>query len=601
MPKNKKTDLIISLVLFVVVLSIYIYTAAPSVYDGDSGDLTVAVNVMGLPYPTGFPLYIILGKIFTTLIPVGSLDFRLNVFSAFCAAAIVALMYFVFKNLGIKRFIAIIGCLTLAFSKTLWSHAGAARVYSLNGLIFVILLLLIIKWFNSRERKYLYLFALLLGVGFGVHISIVFTAAMFLVVLIFTEPKLLINLKFIFRSLILFVIPFIQYAYLFVAYNRFTIMTFGDLSSFNGFVHYITQKDYAYKIGAQSFALVKLILDKTFNLFVNEFTVFVFVLVVLGIVIMGAQKNKRPLFYGLVAVVVANLLLMTNYGNSHDTVILFRYYLLSYIVFSIFIVFALQSISVFVFKHKKLLVSCFVLFSIVPIIPLYANFSANNRHNNNIVLNLAMNVLDSTEENSLIISQGDALSGALWYLQSTGIRKDVIIIDAGLLAADWYVKNQNKLYPDIVNLSILRGDKMGRHLYLAGIAINNRPVYFTFPTTSPSITVYNPINQQEGKLFVVPNGIIYRIFLNQKPDIDFSYEMNEKLWEKYRLDGISYNKNYDYLIVELVREYSIALNNLGIYYYDAGLVNEGLQKFREALEIVPGNITAANNLRGLSE
>src|SRR3972149_8231588 len=56
-----------SLLIFGVTLVIYIKNLSPSVYAGDSGDLISAIITRGVPHPSGYPLYTILGIIFSNI------------------------------------------------------------------------------------------------------------------------------------------------------------------------------------------------------------------------------------------------------------------------------------------------------------------------------------------------------------------------------------------------------------------------------------------------------------------------------------------------------------------------------------------------------
>jgi hypothetical protein len=52
----------------------------------DSGDLLVASATLGIPHPTGYPLYVVLGRV-ASLVPIGSLAYRINLVSALAGAA----------------------------------------------------------------------------------------------------------------------------------------------------------------------------------------------------------------------------------------------------------------------------------------------------------------------------------------------------------------------------------------------------------------------------------------------------------------------------------------------------------------------------------
>src|SRR5260221_10046274 len=75
-----------SLLIFVAFLSLYIATLSPDVLPADSGEFQVVVPLLGVGHPPGFSLYILLGKLFISVVPVGTAAYRLNMFSAFTSA-----------------------------------------------------------------------------------------------------------------------------------------------------------------------------------------------------------------------------------------------------------------------------------------------------------------------------------------------------------------------------------------------------------------------------------------------------------------------------------------------------------------------------------
>ena len=73
-------------------LALYLGTLAPTVTFADAGELAAAAYTLDVAHPPGFPLYLLLGKLFTLLVPWGRVVQRLNAFSALCAAATVGLL-----------------------------------------------------------------------------------------------------------------------------------------------------------------------------------------------------------------------------------------------------------------------------------------------------------------------------------------------------------------------------------------------------------------------------------------------------------------------------------------------------------------------------
>ena len=60
-------DRIGATLLGIGVFAVYAAGACPTIYVGDSGELVTAVHLLGIPHPTGYPLYVLLGKLWTLL------------------------------------------------------------------------------------------------------------------------------------------------------------------------------------------------------------------------------------------------------------------------------------------------------------------------------------------------------------------------------------------------------------------------------------------------------------------------------------------------------------------------------------------------------
>src|SRR4030042_5710976 len=76
----------------ILVSGVYLVTACPTVYLGDSGELTAAAFSIGIPHNSGYPIYVLIGKLFC-LIPLGTIGFRVNFMSCFFGAGTVCLAY----------------------------------------------------------------------------------------------------------------------------------------------------------------------------------------------------------------------------------------------------------------------------------------------------------------------------------------------------------------------------------------------------------------------------------------------------------------------------------------------------------------------------
>lgn len=197
-----KNDWLVAGLVFIASLVGYLLTLTPFICAGDSGELTTAIFNLGAAHPPGYPLYTMLGKVFT-YIPVSTIAFRVNLLSAVVGALTIPLLYlFLVKiiraednsaSIWMDRALAAAGSLLFAFSGTMWSQAVIAEVYTLNIVFAPALLLALLVWqervfLRMREgrsayaERYLLLVAFLLGMSFTNHLLL---AGYFVVFLMF--------------------------------------------------------------------------------------------------------------------------------------------------------------------------------------------------------------------------------------------------------------------------------------------------------------------------------------------------------------------------------------------------------------------------------
>ena len=172
---NKTANLITAIVLFAVTFIIYLTTLAPTVWFIDSGELSAVASTLGIAHPTGYPLFTLVGHLFT-LLPISSSQvYNLHMMSAFFCSLAVFMFAYLMKLLldwhsalshsekGKKTQhaksadkysappnivvygIIIFSSLLLAFSRTFWDSANAVEVYPMHVFFIVTLILLFIK------------------------------------------------------------------------------------------------------------------------------------------------------------------------------------------------------------------------------------------------------------------------------------------------------------------------------------------------------------------------------------------------------------------------------------------------------------------------
>jgi hypothetical protein len=264
-------------------------TLAPTVWFIDSGELAAVASTLGIAHPTGYPLFTIIGYIFSKLPVSGSEIYKLNMMSAFfCTLGIFMfflLLNYIFSSKEkedrtdkkqkkqqvkpaetaqalpaiIKYGIIIASCLMLAFSKTYWGAANSVEVYPLHIFFIITLMLVFIKAVSAnkifaentlsgfiKENKFYLLFALLLGLSFTNHMTTILLAPACLT-LFFTINKSSMKLtpKLLALMAVCFIIGFSVYLYLPIRASQNPVLLWGNPISWERFVWHLTGKQFS--------------------------------------------------------------------------------------------------------------------------------------------------------------------------------------------------------------------------------------------------------------------------------------------------------------------------------------------------------------------
>ena len=107
---------------------LYCLTAARDIVVGDSPDLITAAVTLGVAHPPGYPLFTMLGHLFS-LFPVGPIPFRVNLLSVVCNALTAGVVFLTALRLSGSRIAAVLAALVLALNPTFWRWSLAAEVF----------------------------------------------------------------------------------------------------------------------------------------------------------------------------------------------------------------------------------------------------------------------------------------------------------------------------------------------------------------------------------------------------------------------------------------------------------------------------------------
>lgn len=160
---------------FCATFAVYVRTLLPGVVGGDAGELQYAGPLLALVHPTGQPLYVTLGFLWSHVVRVGSMAYRMNLLAAFFAAVACAILVWALHRLHGVPWIALASGLTLGFGAAFWGQAVIADKYAFSALFASLVTGLALNWDKTRGQplsdKWLYALAATYGISLLHHRS----------------------------------------------------------------------------------------------------------------------------------------------------------------------------------------------------------------------------------------------------------------------------------------------------------------------------------------------------------------------------------------------------------------------------------------------
>jgi len=245
-PVHLRSEWLHLVLVFFATLSIYLWSAPRTVVLEDDGIFILAAYFNGVAHPPGYPLYTLLGKL-ATLVPVGSIAYRVHALSALFGASACACLWWFARCLIPERKFAYVAGLGFGFSQTFWSQAIIAEIYTLNVLLFFLLLNMALQYSTGtalKDKRLLILMAFIYGLSLSNHWPL----------MILSTPALLIVLwprRRQFVSMIPVCLPFILLGLLPYVWMVFrsqmepAISFYGALNSWSDFWFTISRAGYS--------------------------------------------------------------------------------------------------------------------------------------------------------------------------------------------------------------------------------------------------------------------------------------------------------------------------------------------------------------------
>lgn len=581
--------------VFAAAAIVYLVTLCPTVYGGDSGDFITASYTLGVSHPTGYPLYMLLGKVFS-FIPVGGVAYRYNLMSALFAAA-TAVVVCVIVHLLTKSWKAGAGAgLMVAFSTAVWDQATVAEAYMMNGFFTAVLLLLALKWREEKTPGLLLMFAAAYGLALTNHVSAILYAPAFAYLVSADRDDELkkVDLE---KAAAYFAAPLLLYLYIPLAASRNPAYNWGDPGTPGRFINHVTGFVHrqTYVLTLTTGELIGRLSGLIFH-YLRQYSL-------AGALVAGGLYShgggKRKLLNYTILMVAADLVYALFLNNAPLEATTFS--IPSIIVLGVWGGFGLTEVFSWLNSFRWMKEAGVI---VAVLIVLASNYGVSDRSRNLLAYDYGMNILKTVEEDAVIFAEGDNTVLPLSYLLYVeGVRPDVTLYERGGILS-------HELYGiDYVTLEPAEHEARRREVELE-VVEEGRPVYYT---TRENVALPGYMLEQTGLVYlVVEEG-------EGLPDRDYwsPYDYRQ-IWDTtIHLDYMSRNIKAIYYTrlaehyldgdrnraLKLLEELKTMLPyDMGVR-YDIGnlLLAEGdyrgaVDEFKSVLSENPRNAKAQNNL-----
>ncbi|HEX7136860.1 MAG TPA: DUF2723 domain-containing protein, partial [Vicinamibacterales bacterium] len=229
------------------VFALYVATAARDVGGPglDSAKFGYMSRILGVPHPPGYPLYMIVGWMWSWL-PIGSLMFRMSVFSGACGAASVWLVAVFLELLGCGAGVAALVALIAGLGRTFWSQSVIPEVYTLHTALLLATLVSLVAWKRSGNPQLLYLASLAFGLDLAHHTDVAVFAPAILVFVIAVSPRSLTSPRVVATCAALVLMPMLLYVYIIIRTNQEAPYVEAGATTISGLVDVISGRQFGY-------------------------------------------------------------------------------------------------------------------------------------------------------------------------------------------------------------------------------------------------------------------------------------------------------------------------------------------------------------------
>jgi len=529
-----------SLLTFIV----YVLTLYPSIGFIDSGELAAVCYTFGIPHPTGYPLYLIAGYLFTHLPLPWTVIYKSNLLSAVLSSAAVFVTYFNILNIlkntlqplnttGKSKTISIesgkitvsvsafFGALLTGFIQSFWYNATQTEVYSLHFLFISVIYyyLLAVLFTSGKSNNYLYwaLLFLFLGFSFANHSTTVYfiPVLLYLFYLLYKSQK---RRSFSIAKYTFLVLPGISlYGLLLLRAKSEPYFNWSNPYNLTNLLNHLRGEEFSHLM----FSSGSVFVNNMKNFFVqlpSEFGIVPLIFSFAGLYY--TWRFNRKLFTVFIILILTNLIISFNY----NTIEIKSFYLSVYYTLAINssagIVYLCSLVKLLNYSLKIKIISCGTILALISVA---YNYSTNDNSSDYSNHDYTVNVLNYLRPGSVLLTMEYSYlySGSMYFQLVEGLRQDVKVIMLKFLSAPWYLRTLEKFHNELYepvrkeaeeyikaynskdpNMSAMLNSLVEK--FIDNIS-KNYPLYFTV-----DFVLNKDVQNIVKKYNTVPDGMVYR-------------------------------------------------------------------------------------------
>ena len=470
-------------------LVLYILTLAPTTQFWDTSEYIAAAYVLGIPHPPGNPLFVLLAHVWGLVPWMAGYAARINLFAAFTSALAAGCWFLIGErwmqpivpSAWPRRLAAIAGAVVAATAFTVWNQSVVnEKVYTVSLFSIALVLWLAVRWGDQvnedRRDHHLLVIVYLFGLTATNHLMGLLAGPAVLVYVLYTDPKLLTNPRFLISSVLVAAVGVSVWYFLYVRAHFFPAINEGEPTTWKALKDVLNREQY----GKPPVTERQATLAAQIGMWIQYFTwqwghdwpegIRRGLAVIFGSLgLLGAWRHWKAdrrsavamtsLMVTLTLILIFYLNFKYGFSQYPDKPQLARevrerdyFFIASYAMWGLWVGMGLATMMEWIGdglvhrvpdpERRWLFASPILLVALVPIA---GNRLTASRAHETLARDFAVDMLQSVEPYGVLVTAGDNDTFPLWYAQEVeGVRRDVTVLNLSLANTDWYLRQMQR-------------------------------------------------------------------------------------------------------------------------------------------------------------